>query len=87
MIIFRAEPAPPTQPWPAEADDAMNKILGYGMWIGGLGLLACIFGGATLLWLGWRNGLGRGGKKIGWALFCAALFSAAYSLASFTLNF
>lgn len=83
--MWIAEPAPPSQPFPPEADDAMNKILGYGMWIGSMGLLACLLVGATLLWFGWRNGFGRGTKKIASVLLCVILFSSAYSLAGFTL--
>jgi hypothetical protein len=50
-------------------------------------LLACLIVGAGMLWLGWRHGLGRGGKKISWVLFCTVMFSSAFSLAGFFLTF
>lgn len=85
--IVVAEPAPPSQTFPPDADDALNKILGYAMWLGFMGLLACLIGGAALFWIGWRHGMGRGAKKVGWVLFCTIMFSAAFSLAGFFLNF
>ncbi|ORM36217.1 hypothetical protein [Williamsia sp. 1135] len=86
-FIVLAEPAPPSQPLPPDADDALNKLLGYGMWLGLLGLLTCLIVGSTLFWVAWRHGLGRGAKKVGWVLFCTVMFSAAFSLSGFFLTF
>ena len=81
-----AEPAPPHDPLPPNVLQALYQLVGYGMWIAGLVLVACLAAAGGLMWVHFHQGAGfRSAKKIVWILGAATLLGSAWLIAGFFL--
>lgn len=82
-----AEPTGPQRPMPPEVSEAMNTLLGYGSWLGGVFLVGAMIGAGGLIWYAIAQGASHpGSRKIWIIVVAAAVFGSAAGLADLTLG-